>query len=128
MHDVPRLARILADAFADTPDARWLIPDPVEQRHIYQRLSPGLLTQAMTSGTVHTTVDRAGVALWLPYPVAHTTTDRQTARLRRITGRYTDRFLQLAHLLHAHAPRARHRGEADARQDAKMTCVSVTSM
>ncbi|MFY1633130.1 GNAT family N-acetyltransferase [Solwaraspora sp. WMMB335] len=106
--DVPRLARVLVDAFVDTPDARWLIRDRARRRDVYQRLSPGLLAQAMTAGTVHTTVDLAGAALWLPYPVAHSTTDRQAARLRRLTGRHADRFLQLAGLLHTHAPRQPH--------------------
>ncbi|MFV2125148.1 GNAT family N-acetyltransferase [Micromonospora sp. LOL_013] len=106
--DIPRLARMLVDAFVDTPDARWLIRDRARRRDVYQRLCPGLLAQAMTAGIVYTTVDLAAAALWLPYPVAHTTTDRQTARLRRLTGRHADRFLQLAALLHTHAPRQPH--------------------
>lgn len=107
-HDIPPLVPALADAFATTPDAAWLIPDPDERRHIYQQLCPAILTHAITSGTVYTTGDHTGAALWLPHTTAHDLNPHHAALIDRITGPHARRFARLTALLHHHAPRRPH--------------------
>ncbi|MDG4763879.1 GNAT family N-acetyltransferase [Solwaraspora sp. WMMD406] len=107
-HDIPTLAAMLVDAFLGTPDAAWLIPDPDERRHIYQRLCPAILTHAIVAGTVHTTDDHTGAAIWLPHTLAHTPDPHHSAWFARAAGPHTPRFARLAALLRRHAPHRPH--------------------
>lgn len=107
-HDIPALTATLVEAFVGTPDAVWLIPDPGERRRIYQQLCPAILTHAMTSGTVYTSGDHAGAAVWLPHTTAHTPDPHHTALVTRAAGPHAGRFTRLAALLHDHAPRRPH--------------------
>ncbi|ROO52689.1 acetyltransferase (GNAT) family protein [Micromonospora sp. Llam0] len=107
-HDIAPLAAALVDAFVDTPDAVWLIPDPAERRQVYQQLCPAILTQAIVAGTVYTTDDHAGAALWLPHTIAHAPDPHHAATVDRATGPHAPRFARLAALLHHDAPRRPH--------------------
>ncbi|ROO62461.1 acetyltransferase (GNAT) family protein [Micromonospora sp. Llam0] len=107
-HDIPALTATLVEAFVDTPDAVWLIPDPGERRRVYQRLCPAILTHAMTSGTVYTSGDHAGAAVWLPHTAAGNPDPHHTALIDRIAGQHAPRFARLAAVLHHHTPHRPH--------------------
>ncbi|ROO60406.1 acetyltransferase (GNAT) family protein [Micromonospora sp. Llam0] len=107
-NDINPLTPVLVDAFVDTPDASWLIPDPDERRRIYQQLCPAILTHGITAGTVYTSDDHAGAALWLPHTVAHSPDPHHAATVDRVTGPHAPRFARLAALLHNHTPPRPH--------------------
>jgi GNAT superfamily N-acetyltransferase len=64
--DIEILSQVIASAFCDLPPSRWLVPDPAARREIFPGYFRIYVEHAMASGTVHTTIDRAAAALWLP--------------------------------------------------------------
>jgi len=64
--DAEVLSQVIADAFGDLPQSRWLIPDDDARRVILPGYFRICVEHAMASGIVHTTADRAAAALWLP--------------------------------------------------------------
>lgn len=64
--DHPELAALLVRSFGADPFHGWLFPDarsrPRRQRRLFERL----LALYAQHGVVHTTADRAGVAMWDP--------------------------------------------------------------
>jgi GNAT superfamily N-acetyltransferase len=64
--DIGLLSQVIADAFGDLPQSRWLVPDDDARRGILPGYFRIYVEHAMASGTVHTTIDRAAAALWLP--------------------------------------------------------------
>jgi len=79
--DVPRLAAVLGRAFADDPLNRHLVPDDARRA---KQLPGGFADQLqhvfLPKGTVLTTPDRAGAALWLG-PEAQRLTFAEQVRL-----------------------------------------------
>jgi ribosomal protein S18 acetylase RimI-like enzyme len=64
--DVPRLAEVLGRAFADDPLNRHLVPDDARRAKVLPGSFAGQLRHVfLPRGTVLTTPDRAGAALWL---------------------------------------------------------------
>jgi GNAT superfamily N-acetyltransferase len=104
--DLEVLGQVIADAFQDLPQSRWLIADPQARRQVlpgYFRLLAG---HALACGVLHTTADRAAAALWLPagrgggpaQPAGFGT------RLAAATGRWADRFAAFDAALDRHHP------------------------
>ena len=64
--DVPRLAALLGDALADDPLNRHLVPDDARRARVLPAgFSEQLRRVFLPHGSVLTTADRAGAALWL---------------------------------------------------------------
>jgi GNAT superfamily N-acetyltransferase len=62
----------------------------------------------MATGTVHTTTDRAGVALWNRVgPEGASQPEDYAARLVTVTGRWSDRFTTFDAVLNRHHPSGR---------------------
>jgi GNAT superfamily N-acetyltransferase len=62
--DLDSLSRVIADAFFDLPPSQWLVPDPDARREIFPAYFRLYVEDALANGVVHTTSDRAAVALW----------------------------------------------------------------
>src|SRR5262249_37856317 len=86
--DVDALSQVIADAFHDLPPAHWLIADPHARRKVFPAYFRIFVDHAMTAGLVHTTPDRAAMALWLPVSKdgPHPPGDDYDDRLTEITG------------------------------------------
>lgn len=103
--DLDMLSHVIAEAFYDLAPSRWLIPDPDARRDIFPGYF-GLYTEhAMASGVVHTTPDRAAVALWIRAGsgTAAGPADYGT-RLAAITGPWVARFQAFDAALDRHHP------------------------
>ncbi len=103
--DVHALSQLIADAFHDLAPSRWLIPDPGARLEIFPGYFRIYVEHALADGVVHTTPDRAAVALWLPigmHPPA--SGPGYDARLRAVTDPYTDRFRAFDQALDRHHP------------------------
>ncbi len=88
--DLTTLSQVITAAFADLPQSQWLIPDPAARTAILPRYFRLITEHALANGTVHTTSDRAAVALWLPADAAEPTD--YPARLAAMTGPWAGRF------------------------------------
>jgi GNAT superfamily N-acetyltransferase len=92
--DAGTLAQVIADAFFDLPQSRWLISDPGQRRVVFPAYFRIFVDHALAAGLVHTTQGRTGVALWLPVsadgPVPPGT--GYNVRLAQITGPWAARF------------------------------------
>lgn len=106
--DAGELSQVIADAFHELPQSGWLIPDPDERRQILPGYFRLLIELAMTMGTVHTTTDRAGVALWSHVgPEGVGQPGDYAARLAAVTGRWLSRFTAFDAVLDRHHPSGR---------------------
>ncbi|MFY1700160.1 GNAT family N-acetyltransferase [Micromonospora sp. WMMA1923] len=107
--DTATLIPVLADAFFTGPVADWLVPDPAERRLVYRAYFAAMLRHSLEHGTVHTTDDQTGVAIW--YPRLHPPTSpspEHLAALEQATGRYAPVFALLDTLFETHHPAAPH--------------------
>ena len=104
--DAAVLSLVIADAFHDLPPAHWLIADPRARRKIFPAYFRIFVDHAMAAGTVHTTTDRTGVALWLPVSTdgPRTPGDNYDDRLAEVTGPWTGRFQAFDADLNRHHP------------------------
>jgi GNAT superfamily N-acetyltransferase len=106
--DIEVLSHVIADAFHDLPPSRWLIPDPAARRDIFPGYFRIYVEHAMTSGTVHTTADRAAAALWLPVSAdGASPPGGYDEQLAAATGPWTDRFRAFDAALDRHHPAGR---------------------
>jgi ribosomal protein S18 acetylase RimI-like enzyme len=109
--DAAVLSLVIADAFHDLPPAHWLIADPRARRKIFPAYFRIFVDHAMAAGIVHTTTDRAGVALWLSVSTdgPRTPGDDYDDRLAEVTGPWTRRFQAFdAELDRRHPTRTAH--------------------
>jgi GNAT superfamily N-acetyltransferase len=104
--DAAVLSQVIAEAFHDLPPAQWLIPDPLIRRKIFPAYFRIVVDHAMAAGLVHTTVDRAAVALWLPVGKDHPDSpgDDYEGRLAEVTGLWAGRFQTFDAELARHHP------------------------
>jgi GNAT superfamily N-acetyltransferase len=103
--DIEVLSQVIADAFFDLPPSRWLIRDDAARREIFPGYFRIYVEHAMADGTVHTTTDRAGAALWLP--IADDGASQPGSyddQLAAATGRWIDRFRAFDAVLDRHHP------------------------
>jgi GNAT superfamily N-acetyltransferase len=103
--DIDVLSQVIADAFGDLPQSRWLVPDDDARRVIFPRYFRIYVEHVMASGTVHTTTDRTAAALWLPpgKPGA-AQPPGYDERLAAVTGPWVDRFRSFDATLSQHHP------------------------
>jgi ribosomal protein S18 acetylase RimI-like enzyme len=79
--DVPRLAALLGQALADDPLNRHLVPDDARRARVLpEGFSDQLRRVFLPHGSVLTTADRAGAALWLG-PAAQSLSLREQLRM-----------------------------------------------
>lgn len=104
-NDVEVLGQVIAEAFFDLPQSRWLVPDPGTRRAIFPAYFQLAVEHAMANGTVQTTPDRDAAALWicveheLPLPPAD-----YLLRLAAVTGTWINRFVTFDAALEQHHP------------------------
>ena len=103
--DLEVLSQVIADAFHDLPQSRWLVPDQAARREIFPGYFRLYVEHAMASGVVHTTTDRTAAALWLPTgqnaagpPAGY------GAQLADAAGPWIDQFLAFDATLNRHHP------------------------
>jgi GNAT superfamily N-acetyltransferase len=104
--DVETLSQVIADAFHDLPPAHWLIANPHARRKIFPAYFRIFVDQAMAAGLVHTTEDRAAVALWLPVGKDGPSPPGgdYDGRLTEVTGPWAERFQAFDAELDRHHP------------------------
>jgi GNAT superfamily N-acetyltransferase len=103
--DLDALSQVIADAFADLPQSRWLIPDPAARRDIFPGYFRLYVEHALAVGIVHTTPGRDGAALWIPVSAdAAGQPADYAARLAAATHPWTDRFVAFDAALDQHHP------------------------
>lgn len=103
--DLDVLGQVIADAFQDLPQSRWLVADPAARRQILPGYFRLLAEQALASGVLHTTADRCAAALWLPAgPDSPAQPAAFAARLAAATGQWADRFAAFDAALDRHHP------------------------
>jgi GNAT superfamily N-acetyltransferase len=106
--DIPQITATLGDAFLDTPDAQWLIPNRRARQTVYSSLCQMLADVALASGRIDITDDRAGVAVWHPVPAPAPDPDGYHRLIAQVCGRYTDRFMAMQATFAAHHPQQPH--------------------
>lgn len=105
--DVERLSEIIAESFAPLGPSLWLVPDPEARRALFPGYFRIYVEEAMANGTVYTTQDRTGVALWFTRTEQepdHGGDAEYDARLAAATGDLVDRFRAFDAILDANHP------------------------
>lgn len=103
--DVEVLGQVIADAFFDLPQSRWLVPHPGARRAIFPAYFQLIIEHALANGFVQTTPGRDAAALWiyveheLPLPSAD-----YLLRLAEVTGTWINRFVVFDAALEEHHP------------------------
>ena len=100
--DADVLSRLIAEAFCDLAPSQWLIADPAARRRIFPGYFRIYVEHTLASGFVHTTADRAAVALWMP--AGQDPPDGYDERLAAATGHRARRFLAFDAALDHHHP------------------------
>jgi ribosomal protein S18 acetylase RimI-like enzyme len=106
--DIAQITATLVDAFLDTPDAWWLIPDHHNRQTIYPRLCEVLAGHTLRHAHIDITADGSGVAVWQPVtgPVPDLADHHRP--LAAACGPYAARFQTLHAVLAAHHPQQPH--------------------
>ena len=103
--EVRRVAALLGEAFAPTPQSRWIAPDDTDRTHLLATLFAPLIRHAVTYGTVGVILDHrqrmCAAAVWLPSDVPG------LAELPE-WGRRTERWAKFLSALDAHHPTVPH--------------------
>ncbi|MDG4767356.1 GNAT family N-acetyltransferase [Solwaraspora sp. WMMD406] len=106
--DTPQVARTLVAAFLDTPEAAWLIPDPVARRQVFQRFCPALIDYGLRQGSVYRTEDYGAVAIWRPCSLILPNPVEYEQLLDDACGEYAYRFRLLDDVLAQRHPVGEH--------------------
>lgn len=94
--DTADVAGLIAHAFTGLPLAAWLVPDPDQRRPVLAADLGILVEHAIQHGTVESTSDNTGVAVWLPHHQAGMPDiPDYTERKHRACGPHLTRFIQL---------------------------------
>lgn len=59
------LGQVIAEAFFNLPQSRWLVPHPGARRAIFPFYFQIAVEHALANGLVQTTPDRDAAALWI---------------------------------------------------------------
>jgi GNAT superfamily N-acetyltransferase len=107
--DAGVLTDVIAAAFFEIAPCLWLFPDPGERRWLLPRLLRLHLDDAFRYGAVHTTEDRAAVALWLPRDEGRHQQQGEDARLDEALGEeHAERVRRYGQLVQAAHPTQPH--------------------
>lgn len=106
--DADQITDVLVEAFLDTPDGPWLIPDRDERRAVYERFSRALVGFALEHGYVEVTDRIEAAAVWFDY--AYTPPDLAVYEPLRVAacGVHADRFRLLDDTFATHHPQYPH--------------------
>jgi GNAT superfamily N-acetyltransferase len=102
--EIKALSQLIAGAFHPLKVCQWLIPDEPARREIFPGFFRMYVERAFADGLVHTTPDRAAVALWMPGSGPAEPPDGYADRLAEITGWWVNRFQVFDAELDAHHP------------------------
>jgi GNAT superfamily N-acetyltransferase len=106
--DTEQITGTLVEAFLDTPDGPWLIPDRDERRQVYQRFCTALVGYTFQHGYIEVTDDLDAAAVWFDY--AYSMPDlAEYDRLRTTAcGPFAARFRLLDDTFAHHHPQQPH--------------------
>lgn len=102
--DADALTSMFVNAFLDTPDAVWLVPDRAARAEIYRAYGGALLAGVLPYGLVTAVSGTDGAAVWLP-PAEDSDS---AAMIAEVAGGYAERFALLAKTLAEHHPSGDH--------------------
>ena len=102
--DAHLLGRLIADAFADLEQNLWLVPDVEARPYVFPAYFALQVELGLRHGVVYTTRQRDAVAAWLPAHDTMPTLPDYHARLHRLAGTWTHRFLTFEVALETHHP------------------------
>ncbi|WFE24270.1 GNAT family N-acetyltransferase [Solwaraspora sp. WMMD937] len=106
--DTPQVAKTLVEAFLDTQESSWLIPDPVARRRVYQRFCPALIDYGLRQGSIYLTEDYSAVAVWRPCSLILPNPVEYEQLLDDTCGEYAYRFRLLDNALAERHPVGEH--------------------
>jgi len=106
--DADLIAATLVDAFLDTPDARWLIPDRRARMEVYRQFCSALVGHTLSHAIIDIAADGDGVALWHPHTGVPLGTSGSDPLAAMTGGPHAGRFRQLEATFADHHPRAAH--------------------
>ena len=105
--DVPVVARVLADAFADDPVFRWCLPDDRRRAEVLPEVFWLVADAVVPHGASTVSLDGEAAALWLPAGVAPVAPDdaaRFEGALAELLGADGERTFAVMALLDEHHP------------------------
>ena len=106
--DADDLGDLIAAAYGELDVSRWLVADPEVRAEIFPLYFRMFVEHVLTAGLVHTTEDRAAVALWLPAGLSPPVPPYgYPDQLAAVTGSWLDRFLIIDELFEQAHPRGR---------------------
>jgi GNAT superfamily N-acetyltransferase len=101
--DADAVTQVIAEAFHDLVPSRWLIADAAARRQVFPAYFAIFTGHALATGTVYTTPERTGAALWLPIgPDGPQPPPGYGEKLAEVTGRWVSRFLAFDAALDRH--------------------------
>jgi GNAT superfamily N-acetyltransferase len=108
--DVPGVAAVIANAFWDLPQSRWIVPDDTERRRTFFNWCVLQVEDAVNFGTVHAWVTPGreihGAALWrwAPGLTDGPNPGEYDERLAEATDLWVDRYRQFEQAVEKNAP------------------------
>ncbi|MEU8370059.1 N-acetyltransferase [Micromonospora tulbaghiae] len=102
------LVTVIASSLLRSAVARWLVPDTGARASLLRSYSRLLFEAGMRSGQVHTAARGAAVSIWYERRKFHATGGVSADELRRLLGRFADRFVSLHTCIEATIPQAPH--------------------
>jgi len=102
--DTGVLAAVIAEAFFGLQVCHWLIPDAAARRAAFPGFFQLYVEHALADGIVHTTADRAAVALWIPGTGPAAPPEDYPQRLAALTGPHLANFQAFDQALDRHHP------------------------
>lgn len=115
--DVDQVTGVMVDAFLDTPDGPWLIPDRDERRTVYLRYCRALAGFTVADDDSYVEVadidgEVAAAAIWFDNTRVSVAAAQREEQWQRLTvqacGVYADRFGLLDEVFAAHHPSTPH--------------------
>lgn len=103
--DLDALSLVIAEAFHDLPPSSWLVADETARKRVFPPYFRLYLEHGLDAGLVYTTLDRAGVGLWLPIDTGPPLPpDGYDERLAAVTRPWNSRFVVFDAALEARHP------------------------